>query len=76
MAGDIMSAEAILKIGQRLAFFSDTSDEKYTSRIEDLSETEIIAAMPVDHKRRPVIPVSGQHLYLKAAMAGRKSSIW
>lgn len=63
MAGDIMSAGAILKIGQRLAFFSDTSDEKYTSRIEDLSETEIIAAMPVDHKRRPVIPVSGQHLY-------------
>lgn len=63
MAGDIMSAEAILKIGQRLAFFSDTSDEKYTSRIEDLSEKEIVAAMPMDQKRRPIIPISGQHLY-------------
>lgn len=63
MAGDIMSAEAILRIGQRLAFFSDTSDEKYTSRIEDLSEKEIVAAMPMDRKRRPIIPVVGQHLY-------------
>jgi type IV pilus assembly protein pilZ len=63
MAGDIMSAEAILKIGQRLAFFSDASDEKYTSRIEDLSEKEIVAAMPMDRKRRPIIPIEGQHLY-------------
>ena len=55
MAGDIMSAEAILRIGQRLAFFSDTSDEKYTSRIEDLSEKEIVAAMPMDRKRRPLL---------------------
>ena len=38
MADDIMPAAAILKIGQRLAFFSDVSDEKYSSRIEDLSD--------------------------------------
>ena len=53
MADDIMPAAAILKIGQRLAFFSDVSDEKYSSRIEDLSDKEIVAAMPMDRKRRP-----------------------
>lgn len=63
MADDIMPAAAILKIGQRLAFFSDVSDEKYSSRIEDLSDKEIVAAMPMDRKRRPIIPLSGQNLY-------------
>ncbi|MGP1586029.1 MAG: flagellar brake protein [Schwartzia sp. (in: firmicutes)] len=63
MGGDIISAGAILKIGQRMAFFSDTSDERYTSRIEDLSDTEMVVAMPMDSKRRPIIPMTGQHLY-------------
>ena len=44
MGGDIISAGAILKVGQRMAFFSDTSDERYTSRIEDLSDTEMVGA--------------------------------
>ncbi len=59
---NIVKADSILKVGQRLSFFSD-DDNMYTSRIEDMSDKELIVAMPMDKKRRPIIPVKGAHLY-------------
>ena len=58
-----IKADAVLKIGQRIEFFLDDDDEKYASRIEDITPTELVVAMPVDKKRRPVLPLSGQRLY-------------
>lgn len=66
MVSDVTTAGSILKVGQRLAFFSDVGDEKYSSRIEDITDKALVVAMPVDSKRRPVIPLSGQHLYAVA----------
>ncbi len=62
MAGDTINAASILKVGQRLAFFSG-GDEQYSSRIEDITPNALVVAMPVDSKRRPVIPMKGEHLY-------------
>ena len=60
---EILKADAVLKIGQRVEYFVDDDDEKYTSRIEDMTATELIVAMPVDKKRRPIIPLPGTRLY-------------
>ncbi|MGN0940111.1 MAG: flagellar brake protein [Selenomonadaceae bacterium] len=62
MGNNIIKAEAILKIGQRLSFFSD-NDSQNASRIEDILKDELIVAMPMDDKGRPVIPIRGERLY-------------
>lgn len=62
----VESADAILKIGQRIEFYVDKDDEKYTSRIEDMQKDEIIVAMPLDSKRRPIIPQPGEKVYALA----------
>ncbi len=59
---DTLNAASILKVGQRLAFFSG-GDEQYASRVEDITPDALVVAMPVDSKRRPVIPMKGEHLY-------------
>ena len=59
----VEAANSILKIGQRVEFFVDQNEEKYSSRIEDISDDELIVAMPLDHKRRPIIPLTGEQLY-------------
>ena len=62
MPSDIVKAESVMKIGQRLAFFG-SEGESYKSRIEDITPTALVVDMPVDSKRRPVIPQPGEHLY-------------
>lgn len=57
------SAASILKIGQRVEFFVNENEEKYSSRIEDILDDELVVAMPVDRKRRPIIPMRGERLY-------------
>lgn len=63
MAGDLMNAAAVLKIGQRVEFYLEDDDIRYTSRIEDITSDRLIVAMPVDEKRRPIIPAAGEQLY-------------
>lgn len=62
MGSDVLRAENVMKIGQRLSFFMD-NDESYSSRIEDIGEFELVVAMPMNHKRVPIIPPDGAHLY-------------
>ena len=66
MAGEIIKAKDVLKIGQRLEFFVDNDDERYTSRIEDLTPERIAAALPVNKQRVPVIPRKGSKVYALA----------
>lgn len=66
MAGEILKAGNVLKIGQRVEFYLENDDERYTSRIEDITPTQLIVAMPVDSKRRPIIPAAGEQLYAMA----------
>ena len=54
MAGELLKADNVLKIGQRIEFYVDDDEEKYSSRIEDITDKEIIAAMPVNRQRVPV----------------------
>ena len=63
MAGDLMNAATVLKIGQRVEFYLEDDDIRYTSRIEDITADRLIVAMPVDEKRRPIIPAAGEQLY-------------
>ena len=63
MAGDIMNAEKVLKVGQRVEFYLEDDDIRYTSRIEDITADRLVVAMPVDEKRRPIIPAPEEQLY-------------
>ena len=63
MAGDLMNAATVLKIGQRVEFYLEDDDIRYTSRIEDITSDRLVVAMPVDEKRRPIIPAQGEQLY-------------
>ena len=63
MAGDLMNAATVLKIGQRVEFYLEDDDIRYTSRIADITADRLIVAMPVDEKRRPIIPAAGEQLY-------------
>ena len=73
MAGELVQARGILAIGQRLEIFFENSEEGtpgYTSRVEDIIGDEIVAAMPLDERRVPVIPRVGENLYVLAAGDG------
>ena len=63
MAGELMNAATVLKIGQRVEFYLEDDDIRYTSRIEDITSDRLVVAMPVDEKRRPIIPAAGEQLY-------------
>jgi len=62
MVGEILAADKIMKIGQRVEFDAEEGNGKYTSRIEDILPEQLIVAMPVDDKRRPVLPQPGTKL--------------
>lgn len=66
MSGEIIRIESAVKIGQRVEFYLEDNDEKYLSRIEDITPDELIVAMPLDEKRRPIIPAEGENLYGQA----------
>lgn len=63
--GDIVKAKGLLQVGQRVEVSLFSDDEMYTSRIEDLQKEKIIMAMPMDSKRRPIIPQVGDKLYVR-----------
>ena len=66
MAGELVKADRVLKIGQRIEFYVDDDDEKYLSRIEDITDDSIVAAMPYNRKRVPIIPMRGANVYALA----------
>ena len=66
MAGELLKAGSVLKIGQRIEFFVDNDDERYKSRIEDMTKDRIIAALPVNRQRVPIIPRKGSQVYALA----------
>ena len=66
MAGEIIKAGTVLKIGQRIEFYVDNDDNRYASRIEDMTKDRIIAAMPVNKQRVPIIPRTGSRIYALA----------
>ncbi len=66
MAGELIKAGDVLHIGQRLEVFIDGREERFSSRIEDITDEELIAAMPFDKHRVPVIPRSGELVYMLA----------
>ena len=63
MAGELIKAGDVLKIGTRLEFYVEEDEEKYLSRIEDVEKDDIVAAMPLTRQRVPVIPHQGARLY-------------
>ncbi len=56
MSGKMIQAEKVLRIGQRVEFDAENDGKRYTSRIEDILPDRLFVAMPVDAKRRPVLP--------------------
>ena len=66
MAGELVQAGRVLRIGQRVEFYLDNDDEKYLSRIEDITDKGIVVAMPFNKKRVPVIPMRGTYVYALA----------
>ena len=55
MAGELLKAKDILKIGQRVEFYVEDSNERYTSRIEDITENQLVVAMPMSRNfQQPV----------------------
>ena len=73
MAGELVQARGVLSIGQRLEIYFENSEEGaagYTSRIEDIIGDELVVAMPLDERRVPVIPHTGENLYVLAGGDG------
>ncbi len=63
MAGEILKAKQVLKIGQRMEFYLEGSEERYSSRVEDIQEDSLVVAMPLNKKRVPIIPHTRERLY-------------
>jgi len=57
---EFIKAEKVLKAGQRVEIIVD--GQPYSSRIEDFNEVDLILAMPLDSKRRPLLPDSGTQI--------------
>ena len=63
MTGELVKAEEILKLGQRVEFYVDADDTRYASRIEDITDDGLEVAMPISSKHVPVIPVINEKIY-------------
>lgn len=70
ISGTKIAADKVLKIGARLQFFSASEESGVRSRIEDITENRIMAAMPRDNKGVPVIPEAGEQMLCKVAGEG------
>ena len=63
MAGELVKAEEYLKIGQRVEFYVEADEARYTSRVEDITEDTLEVAMPMTRTGVPIIPRIGEKLY-------------
>lgn len=66
MAGELLKAKSVLKIGQRIEFYVGEDEEKYLSRIEDMTDNQLMVDMPVSRKGVPIIPLRGEKIYALA----------
>ena len=67
---EMLKADKVLTVGQRMEFFLSNGEEQYSSRIEDIMDDKLIVAMPFDSKLRPIIPAKGETLYGRAIGKG------
>ena len=47
---EMLKADKVLTVGQRMEFFLSNGEEQYSSRIEDILDDKLIVAMPFDSK--------------------------
>jgi len=63
MTGELVKAKDILKIGQRVEFYVDGDDNRYASRIEDMTKDTLEVAMPMSKSGVPIIPRENEKIY-------------
>lgn len=66
-------ARSVLKVGQRLEVFLEhgvSHSLGYASRIEDIVDDELIIALPFDENRVPIVPHTGENIYVHVAGDG------
>lgn len=63
MTGELVKAKETLKIGQRVEFYIEADDARYTSRIEDIVDDTLEVAMPMNRQGVPIIPMENEKLY-------------
>ena len=63
MTGELVKAKKILKIGQRVEFYVEGDDNRYASRIEDITEDVLEVAMPMSRSGVPIIPRENEKIY-------------
>lgn len=68
--GTKMAADKILKIGSRLEFYPEDAPQGASSRIEDIKDGKILAAMPMSSKGVPIIPKQGEPMLCKVPGKG------
>ena len=61
-----VKADAVLKLGQRVEISLPGDTRDFASRLEDMRESAIVLAMPLDEKRLPVVISPGSQLTCKA----------
>lgn len=63
MAGELVKAKEILKIGQRVEFYVEADEARYASRIEDITDEALEVAMPMTKQGVPIIPRDGEKVF-------------
>ena len=63
MAGELVKAKETLKIGQRVEFYVEGDETRYTSRIEDMTDDMLEVAMPMSRQGVPIIPKDNEKVY-------------
>ena len=58
--GTKLAADKVIKIGSRLEFYPEEAPEGVSSRVEEIKNGKILAAMPMNDKGVPIIPRPGE----------------
>ena len=58
--GTKLAADKVIKIGSRLEFYPEEAPEGVSSRVEEIKNGKILAAMPMNEKGVPIIPRPGE----------------
>ena len=58
--GTKLAADKVIKIGSRLEFYPEEASEGVSSRVEEIKNGKILAAMPMNEKGVPIIPRPGE----------------
>ena len=58
--GTKLAADKVILIGSRLEFYPEEAPEGVSSRVEEIKNGKILAAMPMNEKGVPIIPRPGE----------------